>query len=273
MQRSYELDESCAMFGNTNFDALKKTVLYIHGYLEGPEHESVRVIVDAYLQRNDHNILVLDWSQLANGKYLIDVVPNAKQVLYYRFMCSDTKKCNFIWVCVFNANDLMLQLATKLSEVILDWVDEGLDVNKFHIIGQAIGGQIAGMIGRCAFRKSEGETKLSRITVFDAPAVFPLGARVNQKDADFVDIILTDTWFYSAPKSSGTVNFWPNCQRIKSSSDGKNLLRKNLFTTFNLIVIFLCQSWAFIGELGNCGQKRCNQVNNNRLSFRFMQRV
>lgn len=80
-QRPYELDESCAMFGNAHFDVLKKTVFYIHGYLEGPNHESVNIIVDSYLQRNDHNILVLDWSQLSNGNYLIDAVPNAKQVL------------------------------------------------------------------------------------------------------------------------------------------------------------------------------------------------
>lgn len=87
MQRPYELDESCAMFGNAHFDVLKKTVLYIHGYQEGPNEESVNVIVDSYLQRNDHNILVLDWSQLANGNYLIDAVPNAKQVFLFPLLC------------------------------------------------------------------------------------------------------------------------------------------------------------------------------------------
>lgn len=82
-QRSYELNESCALFGNAQFDAMKKTVLYIHGYLEGLMHESVNVIVDAYLQRNDHNVLALEWSELAAGNYLIDAVPNAKQVFYF----------------------------------------------------------------------------------------------------------------------------------------------------------------------------------------------
>lgn len=81
-QRPYELDESCAMFGNAHFDTLRKTVLYIHGHSEGSNHESVRVVVDAYLQRNDHNVLVLDWTELASGNYLIDSVPNAKQVKY-----------------------------------------------------------------------------------------------------------------------------------------------------------------------------------------------
>lgn len=49
-------------------------------------HESVNVIVDAYLQRNDHNVLALEWSELAAGNYLIDAVPNAKQVFYHYFI-------------------------------------------------------------------------------------------------------------------------------------------------------------------------------------------
>lgn len=70
------------MFGNAQFDVLKKTVLYIHGYGEGSEHESVSAIVNAYLERCDYNILVLEWSELAKGNYLVDAVPNAKQVLH-----------------------------------------------------------------------------------------------------------------------------------------------------------------------------------------------
>lgn len=79
------------MFGNIHFDILKKTVLYIHGYGEGSKHESVSTIVDAYLQRNDHNILVLDWCELANGNYLVDAVPNVKQVLN-----ATSQKCDHI---------------------------------------------------------------------------------------------------------------------------------------------------------------------------------
>lgn len=50
--------------------------------MEGPLQESVNVIVNAYLKRNDHNILVLDWSSLADGNYLLDAVPNAKLVFF-----------------------------------------------------------------------------------------------------------------------------------------------------------------------------------------------
>lgn len=68
--------------GNEHFDMQRKTMLYIHGYADESKHESVRAIVDAYLQRTDYNILVLDWSDLASGNYLIDAVPNAKQVIF-----------------------------------------------------------------------------------------------------------------------------------------------------------------------------------------------
>lgn len=74
--------------GNEYFDMQRKTMLYIHGYAEESKYESVRAIVDAYLQRTDYNVLALDWSELASGNYLIDAVPNAKQVNYIDFLLS-----------------------------------------------------------------------------------------------------------------------------------------------------------------------------------------
>lgn len=48
--------------------------------MESPSQKSVNVIVSAYLKRNDYNILVLDWSSLADGNFFFDAVPNAKLV-------------------------------------------------------------------------------------------------------------------------------------------------------------------------------------------------
>lgn len=62
------------------FDARKKTVMYFHGYIESPEVESVHVIVDAYQKRGDHNLIVLDWTNLADGSYLLEAVPNCLKV-------------------------------------------------------------------------------------------------------------------------------------------------------------------------------------------------
>lgn len=44
-------------------------MLYIHGYIESIKSPTVRMIVDAYMLRGTHNILILDWSTLADGLY------------------------------------------------------------------------------------------------------------------------------------------------------------------------------------------------------------
>lgn len=76
----YELDELRAILSHNEFNKQRQTVLYVHGYVEAPSHQSIHVIVDAYLKRGDHNILVLDWSELADGNFFMDAVPNMKQV-------------------------------------------------------------------------------------------------------------------------------------------------------------------------------------------------
>lgn len=79
------MDESCAMFAHPEFDPEKKTVLYIHGYLEAMSHESINVVANAYLKRKDHNVLFLDWAELADGNYMVDAVPNMKKVTILLF--------------------------------------------------------------------------------------------------------------------------------------------------------------------------------------------
>lgn len=52
----------------------------MHGFMETMEVESIHVIADAYLERKDHNILILDWGELADGSYLFDALPNSIKV-------------------------------------------------------------------------------------------------------------------------------------------------------------------------------------------------
>lgn len=58
------------------------TVLYIHGYKDSVESDGVSSIVNAYLQRGDHNILVLDWSKLCENDYFRRAVPNMFMVIF-----------------------------------------------------------------------------------------------------------------------------------------------------------------------------------------------
>lgn len=120
------------MLEDENLDLTKNTVLYIHGYLEDPDVESIHVIAEAYLERKDTNLIVLDWGELADGNYIFDAVVNAKQ------------------------------LGPELAKVLLEMFDHGLDINKFHIVGHSLGGQMAGIIGREILKRTKGEKKLKR---------------------------------------------------------------------------------------------------------------
>ncbi|ALC39869.1 CG17292 [Drosophila busckii] len=181
----YDLHDSKSLLEDEHLDLKKNTVLYLHGYLEDPDVESIHVIAEAYLERNDTNLIVLDWGELADGNYIFDAVVNAKQ------------------------------LGPELAKVLLEMFDHGLDIEKLHIVGHSLGGQMAGIIGREIIKRTKGEKKIKRISALD-PA-FPLfyltaglGSHLNKRDAEFVDVIHTDAWLYGAPSSTGTADFWPN---------------------------------------------------------------
>lgn len=78
--RIFDYSELDDILLDDNFDANRTTVLYIHGFQESPESESVHLFVDAYNRRDEHNLIVLDWSDGASGDYLTNAVPNSVTV-------------------------------------------------------------------------------------------------------------------------------------------------------------------------------------------------
>lgn len=64
-----------------DFNRSRKTVLYIHGFRENSSSESVETVVKAFIKRQSHNILVLDWSAYVNGNYATEAVPNLIRVV------------------------------------------------------------------------------------------------------------------------------------------------------------------------------------------------
>ncbi|CAD7079409.1 unnamed protein product [Hermetia illucens] len=182
----YELANSNLILQHPKFDNAKKTCIYIHGYLESPDVESVKVIVDAYLQRNDHNIIILDWTEDAAGSYLLSAI----------------KK--------------MRQLGTIVANALILMTDAGLKLENVHIVGHSLGGQMAGVIGREVKNRSGGSLVIKRLSALDPafpgfyPAKVSIVKPISKDDAEFVDVIHTDAWLYGAPSSTGTVDFWPN---------------------------------------------------------------
>lgn len=76
----FNYNEVEAIIQDDKFDANRTTILYIHGYNENMGSDTIHRIVNAFLTRKEHNIIVLDWSDAASGNYFINAVPNALTV-------------------------------------------------------------------------------------------------------------------------------------------------------------------------------------------------
>lgn len=76
----YGHNELSQLTRHENYDQNRTTILYVHGYQESAQADSVQLIVAAYNSRNDHNLIVLDWSKGASGEYFKQAVPNCASV-------------------------------------------------------------------------------------------------------------------------------------------------------------------------------------------------
>lgn len=61
------------------FDGSKKTILLIHGYTSSPSADPFKFATKSLLNRDDFNVILLNWSQLVNGTYE-DAISNMLQV-------------------------------------------------------------------------------------------------------------------------------------------------------------------------------------------------
>lgn len=186
---------------DNRFNNLRHTVLYFHGFKEKLEDENQHLIVDSYLKRNDHNMLLVDWEQLAAGNYVINAIPNALRVIWFKCIKID-KKCYYF------------QLSDAVSNAVLMLLNNGLDINKLHIVSHSLGSHLAGLVSRQIQKKSSYNYKIKRITCLDPafplfyPAFFYKG--ISKSDAEFIDVIHVDSWIYGSPFSVGNADFYPN---------------------------------------------------------------
>ncbi|CAD7079407.1 unnamed protein product [Hermetia illucens] len=179
----FPLSNAVDILSSPNFDQSKKTVIYIHGNNEDQTSVSVKTVVSAYLQRDDYNIIALDWKEDASGEYLLNAVAN------------------------------VMRLGDTLSKVIADMIAAGLNRDRLHLVGYSLGGQMVGRIGAGLKRRSSRKLVLRRITALDPSFTGfygPFTSHITKDDAQFVDIIHTDAYLYGFPENAGTVDFWPN---------------------------------------------------------------
>ncbi|XP_028040615.1 inactive pancreatic lipase-related protein 1 isoform X1 [Bombyx mandarina] len=180
----FPLNQAERIFDVTGFRKDKPVVLYVHGFIEIAQQESIREVVNAYLEaKPETNVVLLDWSNMSHGSYLVNAARNTEKV------------------------------GTAAAEQLNKLIDAGIPSEKVHLIGHSLGSHVAGYTGR-ELRTKYNKT-VKRLTALDPafPAFYPDGVmmeHVNAKDAEFVDVIHTDAGGYGAPVRTGTADFWPN---------------------------------------------------------------
>lgn len=139
--QQFDLDTANDILLHPEFRPQQPTVLYVHGYVERMTDESQLTVVDAYQRRGDHNLLLLDWSALAEGHYFLDALPNSKQV-------ATSMATALLRMCGIGGEKCEL--------------NGRCPVHCVHLVGHSMGAHIAGQIGRCVQGRTCGTTVLKR---------------------------------------------------------------------------------------------------------------
>lgn len=144
----------------SNFDASRPTKVLIHGYMTNKDRSAIIANLSiAFLERNDFNVIGVDWSKGAS-KFYPKAVANTR---------------------------LVGAVLSKLLRTLIDNFE--LKVENLHVLGHSLGAHIAGYVGTSIPR-------ISRITGLDPAG--PLLAKSDPKvrldptDAIFVDVIHSD---------------------------------------------------------------------------------
>lgn len=101
-----------------------------------------------------------------------------------------------------------------MSDAVLQLLNNGLDINKLHIVSHSLGAHLSGLVSRQIQKKSSNTYKIKRISCLEPafplfyPAFFFKG--ISKSDAEFIDVIHSDGWIYGTPFSVGNVDFYPN---------------------------------------------------------------
>ncbi|XP_026740983.1 pancreatic lipase-related protein 2-like [Trichoplusia ni] len=164
---------------NSNFNPDLKTVVVAHGWLGSQNNEMNALIRDAYLAKEDVNLIVVDWRRLAVANY----VTAARGI-----------------PAVGRALGEFLQFLNNRH---------GLDYNEVHLVGFSLGAHLVGNAGRLL------NGQIARITGLDpAGPLWNINSnRLNPNDAIYVEAVHTDGDTFEGlgiGSDVGNANFYVN---------------------------------------------------------------
>ncbi|XP_028129789.1 pancreatic lipase-related protein 3-like [Diabrotica virgifera virgifera] len=165
-----------SQLGSSGFSAERNTVVVIHGWKSSVKSEFNVVLSEAYLSKYNINLLVVDWSRVANDLYLIasasvekigQIVGNYIKTLQHKFQ---------------------------------------LDLNKTAIVGHSLGAHVAGIAGRTV--GGEANYLIGLDPAWPLFVVLHRNIRIRPTDAKFVQVIHTSDVGIQGPL--GHSDYYPN---------------------------------------------------------------
>lgn len=78
----YSLATASELTKSFEFNKTSPTVFYFHGFQGNMTSDHILLIVNSYLIRNDSNLVIVDWTQLSNSNYILEIVPNVWKVSF-----------------------------------------------------------------------------------------------------------------------------------------------------------------------------------------------
>ncbi|CAB3360981.1 Hypothetical predicted protein [Cloeon dipterum] len=161
------------------FDAAKANKFVVHGFTDTTFEGWALSIKDKFLDQEDCNVILVDWSVPAQGPLYNEAKANAKPVGEYVAQLHDFLASN------------------------------GHSVGNSHCIGHSLGAHVCGFSG-----KASSTGTLGRVTGMD-PAL-PLfsyddpSTRLASTDASYVDVIHTCAGWLGFERPLGHADFYPN---------------------------------------------------------------
>ncbi|XP_063697709.1 inactive pancreatic lipase-related protein 1-like [Culicoides brevitarsis] len=184
--------------------------LIVHGYAGNLDFNATKSIRNAYLAKNATNILIVDWGKLA------------------KYPCYPTAAFN-----TRQAGECIAKFLTGLQKN-----SQEFNISHVHAIGFSLGAHVVAFTSN-VLKNSTGKG-LSRITGLD-PAL-PFFATTNpewkldETDADFVDVIHTNSGLFGKIERCGHVDFYinggqyqPQCRRARNRPLCSHMLATEYF--------------------------------------------
>ncbi|XP_016836798.1 pancreatic lipase-related protein 2-like [Nasonia vitripennis] len=192
------------------FDPSRKTVFIIHGYIAHRKKPYIIEMTKQLLDTNNINLIVIDWSKGSKTWNYI----NAVQTTYHV------------------AQDLVKFLQTMKEEVAKLNKPASEEWKNLYLIGHSLGAHISGQTGYL-LKQRDQSFKVERITGLDPaqPCFISVeqNARLDKSDADFVDIIHTQTGHgnginaFGLENPVGHIDFYVNGGVMQPECEAKSI--------------------------------------------------